>query len=196
MVQTFQKPLKYAVLLIAAATAVSAAEDTAIEFIPSQTKVEFTLADVLHTVKGTFKLKTGTIHFNPASGAAGGALVIDSASGNSGSNARDSRMHHNILESEKYPEITFTPARVKGTVSALGDSQVEVEGSFQIHGAAHPLTLTVKSVAKDGQIDASTHFVVPYVAWGMKNPSNFLLHVSDKVDIDIHAQCRVIAGKL
>jgi len=37
------------------------------------------------------------------------------------------------------------------------------------------------------QLTAATNFVVPYVEWGLKNPSTFILKVSDKVDIDIHA---------
>jgi len=173
-----------------------AAEEAVVEFDPGQTKVEFTLADVLHTVKGTFKLKAGKIHFDSSTGAAGGALIIDATSGNSGSNARDSRMHKNILESQRYPEITFTVHRVNGRVASQGDSQVEVEGTFNIHGAGHPLTVAAKVGAKDAQITASLHFVVPYAQWGMKNPSTFILRVSDKVDIDIQAQGRVIGGKL
>ena len=195
MVQTFKNPLRFlcGILLF---TAAATAEETVVEFDPGRTKVEFTLADVLHTVKGTFKLKTGKIHFDPSTGAAGGSLIIDARSGDSGSSARDSRMHKNILESQKYPEITFTVRRVNGRVAAEGDSQVEVEGTFNIHGADHPLKLVAKVGVKDAQITASMHFVVPYAQWGMKNPSTFILRVSDKVDIDIQAQGRVTAGKL
>jgi hypothetical protein len=38
-----------------------------------------------------------------------------------------------------------------------------------------------------GQEQATTRFSVPYVKWGLKNPSTFILRVSDSVDIDIRA---------
>jgi polyisoprenoid-binding protein YceI len=171
------------------------AEDIVVEFDPARTKVEFTLADVLHTVHGEFKLTKGSLTFDRETGAASGTLVIDATSGNSGNSARDSRMHKNILESQKFPEITFVPQRVKGQFAPHGESRIEVEGTFTIHGVGHPLALATKVNAKDGQVYAVTHFVVPYVEWGMKNPSTFILRVSDKVDIDIHAAGRVVGGK-
>lgn len=173
----------------------SAADQTRVEFDPAQTQVHFTVGSTLHTVHGEFKLKKGLISFDPATGAANGAIVIDATSGESGNSSRDGKMHKSILESQKYPDITFTPQRVKGQVALQGESQVEVEGVFNLHGAGHPLTLVVKVAAKDGQITAATRFVVPYIQWGLKNPSTFILRVSDKVDIDIHATGRIIAGK-
>src|SRR5690348_2123517 len=93
---------------------------TLLDLDATQTKVEFTVGDVLHTVHGSFKLKNGSIHFDPATGHASGMLVVDAGSGSSGSGARDRRMQKNILETEKFPEITFTPDRFEGRLSPEG----------------------------------------------------------------------------
>jgi len=151
--------------------------------------VSFTLGDVLHTVHGTFKLKRGTIHFDDATGQASGELVVDATSGDSGSKARDGKMHKEILESQKFPEIIFTPQRFKGTLMPSGKSHLDVDGQFTIHGETHPMTLAIEADFGHGTT-ADTSFDVPYVKWGMKNPSTFILRVNDKVQISIHAVAR------
>ncbi len=156
----------------------------------AQSRVAFTLGDVLHTVHGSFKVKRGSIHFDP-SGAAGGEIVVDATSGDSGSRARDKRMHQNILESQKYSEIVFVPSRVLGTVNATGESKVEIEGTFTIHGASHPLTASAVIVAASDRLQTKVHFMVPYVSWGMKNPSTLFLKVGETVDIDLDASGRI-----
>jgi polyisoprenoid-binding protein YceI len=162
---------------------------------PAQTTVEFTLGDVLHTVKGTFKLKRASLSFDSKSGAAAGELVVDAASGESGSPARDRRMHAEILESGKYPEIVFRPDRVEGVVAPEGKSQVQFHGSFSIHGAAHELTIPAAVEASGGQYRVTATFTVPYVKWGMKNPSNFLLRVNQTVEIRIQATAHQAAER-
>jgi polyisoprenoid-binding protein YceI len=168
-----------------------AAAETSIELDPARTSVTFTLGDVLHTVHGSFKLKRGAVRFDSASGAASGEIVVDVASGNSGNGGRDKRMHKEILESARYPEAVFSPDHVSGELAAQGESQIDLHGNFQIHGAAHELTLHFRAEVKNGEVTASTGLVIPYVQWGMKSPSNFLLKVSDKVDLTIQATGRV-----
>src|ERR1700747_2999983 len=91
-----------------------AAQDTAFQLDPAQTSVKFTVGDVLHTVHGTFHLKRGSLDFEPASGKISGEIVVDARSGESGSGARDHKMHKEVLESDHYPEIAFHPDRVEG----------------------------------------------------------------------------------
>jgi polyisoprenoid-binding protein YceI len=173
-----------AVLLAAGESVPSLPRSLAID--PAQTKVEFTLGSLLHTVHGDFHLKRGTLRFDPQSGRASGELVVDAASGESGSPNRDKRMHAAILEITKYPEITFRPDRVDGRVSPEGKSQVQLHGIFAIHGEEHEILLPVTVDAAAGQYDVVGVFEVPYVSWGMKNPSTLMLRVNDKVEITIH----------
>jgi polyisoprenoid-binding protein YceI len=167
------------------------AQEMTLELDPTQTRIEFTLPATLHTVHGTFALKSGTIRFNPSTGSVSGVVVVDAASGDSENKGRDRKMHEEILESQQYPEITFTPSKLSGNVELQGDSSVEVAGILRLHGANHSMTLTLPVQTKGNTVTASTHFVIPYVAWGLKNPSTFLLHVGDTVDIEISAQGRV-----
>ena len=186
----------YAALIVAIfafAASSACAQEAAVTLDPAQTTIEFTLDSTLHTVHGTFKLKSGHISFDPATGKASGAIVVDSTSGDSDNKSRDKKMHEEILESQKYPEIVFTPQHVKGAIKPQGASQVEVSGVFRIHGQDHDLTMTfsVQPPAGD-KIEASTQFSVPYVQWGIKSASTFLLRASDTVKVEVHASGQFI----
>ena len=165
----------------------AAAQDLTLRFGPADTKVEFTLGDVLHTVHGTFQLTRGEFCFDGATGKASGQLVVGAASGASGNASRDKRMSTEILESARFPEIVFRPDRVDGKVAAQGRSQVEVHGEFSIHGAGHEMLIPAEVDASAGVYAAMLRFTVPYQKWGMKNPSVLLLRVGDKVEIVVHA---------
>jgi polyisoprenoid-binding protein YceI len=162
------------------------AQQLSFEFDRQRTQVEFRLSGNLHDVHGTFALKRGNFIFDSASGKASGQFVVDAASGDSGSGARDLRMQNEILESGQFTEIVFTPDRVDGRIPPQGEFQVNVHGAFRIHGADHELLLPVHAKRDASGIAASMTFPIPYVQWGMKNPSNFLLHVSGHVEITIH----------
>jgi hypothetical protein len=53
------------------------------------------------------------------------------------------------------------------------------------------MTLHVRAEVKGGEILIYTGFTIPYIQWGMKNPSTFLLRVSDQVEMTIQAAGRV-----
>jgi polyisoprenoid-binding protein YceI len=157
------------------------------QFDAQHTGVNFTLGDVLHTVHGTFLLKQGSLSLDPASGKLTGEIVVDAKSGNSGSGMRDRKMHKEVLESERYPEIKFRPDHVDGRVSLQSKSSVQVHGIFSIHGADHELTVPAQVEVSSDHWSATLHFAVPYAKWGMKNPSTLFLKVGESVDIDLTA---------
>jgi polyisoprenoid-binding protein YceI len=169
----------------------SRAQDSTIHLEKAQAKIEFSLGSTLHTVHGTFALKNNEIRYDPASGKISGDIVVDATSGESGNSSRDSRMHREILETANFPEISFTPTHIKGSLAPAGTSRMEVTGQFHLHGRDHELTLPVEVTAEGQNLQLTIHFAIPYVDWGIKNPSNFLLRASDTVEIDIHATGRV-----
>ena len=185
------RSLPFALLLVSLTAAPLYSQDTVLQIDPAQTKVEFTLGGLLHTVHGTFRLKRGEMRFDAASGRAGGEFVVDATSAGSGSEARDKHMHKDVLESDRYPEIVFRPDRVVGKVAAQGASQVRLHGMFSIHGAGHEIEMPAEVEAGDGQYRATLKFAVPFVQWGMKDPSTLFLRVDKHVDITIHTVAKV-----
>jgi polyisoprenoid-binding protein YceI len=178
------------VSLLALST-LSAAQQIQVTLDPAQTKIEWTLGATMHSVHGTFKLKSGAVKFDPKSGDAAGEIVVDATSGESGNHDRDADMHNKVLESKRYPEITFLPKRVTGSLAEQGKSSLRVQGVFRIHGADHDFTLPMTIEKTGDTLTASTNFVVPYQDWGMKNPSKMFLHVDSKVDVSISSTGRV-----
>jgi polyisoprenoid-binding protein YceI len=125
--------------------------------------------------------------FDPATGAAEGEFLVDVTTGESGNSSRDAKMQNGVLESSKYPQAFFHPVKFSGNLKAGGTQNVTVGGTFNIHGADHPLTLQI-AVRLDGQeATATTHFTISYVAWGMKDESTFLLKVDKEVTVDVVA---------
>jgi YceI-like protein len=102
--------------------------------------VKFTLGAALHTVHGSFAMKSGTVHFDP---------VTQRVSG--------------VLEGAHYPDIVFRPDRVEGQFVATGASTLQVHGLFTIHGAEHEITIPVQVDMSPGHWTAASHFAVPYV---------------------------------
>ena len=158
-----------------------------LKFVPAKAMVNFTLGDILHTVHGVFDVKQGVVHFDPTTNKISGEILVDATSGHSGNDGRDKKMHKEVLESASYRDIVFRPDRVEGEVSELAASTVQVHGIFSIHGAEHEITIPVRVEMSPGQWTATSHFTVPYVEWGMKNPSTFVLRVEQSVEIDIQA---------
>jgi hypothetical protein len=159
--------------------------DITVNLDPAQSKVNWTLGSTLHTVHGTFALKRGTLIFDPAGGKASGEFVVYATSGETGNDARDKKMHGEILESARYPDIIFQPSRIEGKVAVPGVSDVQVKGKFILHGADHEMTVPVHSELTANRWKGSAKFSVPYIEWGLKSPNTWLLKADPAVEVEL-----------
>jgi polyisoprenoid-binding protein YceI len=169
----------------AAQVAQPAVKEIVLSVDPAQSKVHWMVDSTLHTVHGTFALKSGTLQFDPESGKAGGEIIVFATSGESGNSSRDEKMHKEVLESSKYPDVIFRPSQVEGKVANAGGSDVKVHGTFMLHGSSHDITVPIHAEFDGGSWKGGGKFDVPYIQWGLKNPSNFLLKVQPVVNVQL-----------
>ena len=154
---------------------------------PQATEVRFVLDATMHKVRGSAVLERGEIRFDGESGAAEGEVVVDATSMETGNAKRDRDMHQKVLDSEEFPEIVLTVSGFEGDFDPAAPSEVVVDARLRIHGAEHPLRLEMSLEPRDGRLAATTTFVVPYVEWGMENPSRLFLRVAKEVSVTIAA---------
>lgn len=158
-----------------------------LELDPAKTRVEFTLDAFLHTVHGTMKMTQGRIEIDPATGQASGRMIADARSAGTGNDGRDNKMHKEVLDSQKYPEIVFTLAQVQGPLATEGRSNVQLRGTISLHGRDQEIAAPVDVRITGNEWSGETTFAVPYVTWGLKNPSTLFLRVKDTVNVTVHA---------
>lgn len=175
-------------------------------------RVQFTLGAFLHKVEGSFRVTRGEIRFDPETGRASGRVVVDATSGDTGNEKRDRDMHSKVLESEHYPEIVLEVREVRDDAGASESGQeaqgkqedalpggvpgqLILEGTLSLHGGEHEVSIPVRispaeaSGAEEAlQLKATGTFRVPYVEWGLEDPSTFFLRVEKHVDVSVHAE--------
>jgi polyisoprenoid-binding protein YceI len=152
---------------------------------PDASKVGFALAGSGHHVEGTFHVQSGSITFDRSPAAMSGTVVVAAGSGNSGEPSRDKKMSGDILNAAQYSEVSFAPKSYQGTIAAAGDSTIQVSGVFTLHGTPHDLTIPMQVHIDGANLTAKGQFTVPYVKWGLKDPSIFILKVAKEVGIDV-----------
>jgi polyisoprenoid-binding protein YceI len=154
-------------------------------------RVAWMLGGNSHQVNGTFHLQSGTVDFDRTAHTMSGSIVVAAGSGNSGEASRDKKMNNEVLDVPHFSDITFAPQKFDGTIAPSGDSLIQVSGTFTLHGTPHDLTVPMQIHIEGSAINAKTHFAVPYVKWGLKDPSMFIWKVAKEVDIDL-----TLVGKL
>jgi len=165
------------------------ARNIEIHFDPASTQIHFKVGSLLRDARGTFQFKGGALAVDPDSTLAQGELLVDATTGRTGNAARDKEMQEEVLESKRYPSVFFHAEHLRGQVPKTdGSSDVIAEGMLNIHGADHPLQMKVHVVRVGNAVSATTHFTVPYVEWGMKNPRGTFSHLGRTAQVDVSAK--------
>jgi polyisoprenoid-binding protein YceI len=160
-----------------------------IHFDPAATQIHFHVGSILRDLRGTFQLKGGALAIDPNSTLAQGELLVDATTGKIANPVKDRQMHDDVLETRRYPSIFFHVEHLRGQVpKAEGTGDVIAEGMLNIHGTDHPYQMKVHLVRQGDSVTATTHFSVPYVEWGMKDPRGTFFRYGKIAEVDVTAK--------
>ncbi len=175
-----------AILLVATGSAPAA--ERVLELDPAATSIRFTLDATMHTVHGTVPLERGTVRFDPATGAASGEVVAAALEAGTESEGRDKKMHEKVLKSAEFPVVTLTPGRFEGELEPVGTSRITLHGRLTLLGVPHEVAIPLEVNLEGDRVTVRGSFTVPYVEWGLKDPSVFVLRVGKEVEVEIEAE--------
>jgi polyisoprenoid-binding protein YceI len=181
--KTYAKAIFLALAL--SSVSVALAQHQTFTVNPDASKVAFALTGTGHSVSGTFHVQSGSVEFDRHAPMISGSIIVAAGSGDSGDKGRDKNMNTQVLDVAHFAEVSFAPKSYQGTIAANGDSTIQVNGVFTLHGTPHDLTLPMQLHIDGANLTASGHFMVPYVQWGLKDPSVFILKVAKEVGIDL-----------
>jgi polyisoprenoid-binding protein YceI len=178
--------LALAALAIANA-APGSAEPFRLVLDPADTEIGFALGARLHTVRGRFALTAGELVFDPDTGAASGEIRVDARSGDTGIDRRDRVMHGDVLDSARHPLLALRPERIHVAERAADALSGRLFGRFEVRGVAHPLAVDFEGTRAGERAKVRVRFEVPWVAWGLPDPSNAILAVDDVLAVQVDA---------
>jgi polyisoprenoid-binding protein YceI len=152
---------------------------------PDASEVKMTLKTTHEVVNGTFHIQSGSLEFDRSAAKMSGSVVVLAGSGKTGNGSRDKKMNKDILEVEQHATVSFEPKSYAGAIAPSGDSTIQATGIFTLLGTPHEITIPILVHLEGTTATAKAHFVVPYIQWGLKDPS-FLFWKADKdVAIDL-----------
>lgn len=185
----------FAVVAVAAVASMSArsvlAQHETFAANPDASEVKMTLKTNHEIVNGTFHVQSGSIEFDRSEPKMSGSVVIAAGSGKTGNDSRDKKMGKDILKVDQYTTVSFTPKSFNGTIASEGGSTIQVSGVLTLLGTPHDLTIPMQVDLEGSRATAKAHFVIPYVQWGLKNPSFLIWKAENDLSIDIN-----LIGKL
>lgn len=107
-------------------------------------------------------------------------------------NIIDRELDEIVLESEKYPTITFTSTAVKGKLTKDGKFKIEIAGDITLHGITKRIVIPATVTADADTLNAEGEFTLDRSDFNVKATSAFngLVRVKNKLKFtfDINAR--------
>ena len=153
---------------------------------PDASEVKMKLNTTHEVVDGTFHIQSGSINFDRAASHISGIVIVAAGSGKTGNDSRDKKMNKDILKVDQFATVSFAPKSYSGTVAASGDSTIQVSEVFTLLGTDHDLTIPMQIHIDGSKATAKAQFVIPYVQWGLKNPSFMFWKADNDVAMDLN----------
>ncbi len=175
-------------LLMLVASLAVGAEPVELELDTASSSATFTLGGTLHTVHGDVPITGGRLRFDPDGGEASGEVVLDPRGAVTGNEKRDEKMHDEVLRSGEFPQVVFRLERIDGALPAEGPGELLLVGRLELLGEDHEVVIPA-TVSRQGDTVAGHGEVsIPYVAWGLEDPSVFVLRVDKEVHVELDVQ--------
>ena len=152
---------------------------------PDASEVKIKLNTTHEVVNGTFHIQSGSIEFDRSNSRMSGSVAVLAGSGKTGNDSRDKKMNKDILKVDQYTTVYFAPKTYTGPIAPGGDSTIQVSGVFTLLGNPHDLTIPIQIHTDGSKATVRAQFVVPYVQWGLKNPSFMFWKAENDVAIDL-----------
>lgn len=177
----------FAVLALAAVLAPAVlAQHQTFAVNPDASEVKIALNTTHEVVNGAFHVRSGSIEFDRSAARISGSIVVLAGSGKTGNDSRDKKMNKDILKVDLYTTVSFAPKTYTGTIAPSGDSTIQVSGVFTLLGNPHDIAVPMQIHMDGSKATVRAHFVIPYVQWGLKNPSFMFWKAENDVAIDLN----------
>jgi len=182
-----------AVAIVSLIASSASADPISVTLNPADTQITFLLGATGHDVEGTLYLREGHLELG-TDGQASGRLVIDAIKTQTGSKKRDKTMHAKVLESVAHPLISYTVDGFEGRLPESGDGTITLKGRMSLVGQEHEMTLPIQLSVTGDSYSGSSAFDVPYIEWGLHDPSILFLRVEKTVQVHVKTRGKLELG--
>jgi polyisoprenoid-binding protein YceI len=152
---------------------------------PDASEVKIILKTTHELVNGAFQIQSGSVEFDRSTPKMSGSVVVLAGSGKTGNGSRDKKMNKEILQVEQHATVSFEPKSYAGVIAPSGDSTIQVTGIFTLLGTPHEITIPMLVHLEGTTATVKAHFVVPYIQWGLKDPSFLFWKADNNVAIEL-----------